>query len=77
MNYERSGIAFRVGWQREADTIFDILEAHGFKVCSAVCNFGAAPKENLGGVDEDMIKPSCFESMCSPVGQAMVLNDAG
>lgn len=77
MNYKRLGIAFCAGLQREAGLVSNILEAQGFEVLSAVCKFGAAPKENLGVADEDKIKPGGFESMCSPVGQAMVLNDAG
>jgi uncharacterized metal-binding protein len=74
MGYRRLGVAFCVGLQAEACTLAEILEAQGFEVVSVVCKVGATPKEMLGLKDEEKIRPGQFESMCSPIAQAEVLN---
>ena len=47
-----------------------------FEVASVVCKAGRTPKEFIGLVEEEKIRPGSFESMCSPITQAEVLNAA-
>ena len=73
----RLGIASCLGLLREAGILQDILEGHGFEVKSVCCKVGAEPKEVLGIADAEKISPGQYESMCNPIGQAMLLNEAG
>lgn len=75
MGYKKLGIAFCAGLQREALSLNKILEAQGFEVVSVVCKAGGTPKETIGVGDEDKIRIGEFESMCSPIAQAMILNE--
>jgi uncharacterized metal-binding protein len=74
MGYKKLGVAFCAGLQREALSLTQILEAQGFEVVSVVCKAGRTAKETIGVGDEDKIHIGEFESMCSPIGQAMILN---
>ncbi len=76
MGYKRLGIAFCVGLFREAKAASEIFKAQGFEVVSVLCKVGATPKESLGIREEEKIHIGEFEAMCSPIAQAMVLNDA-
>ena len=76
MGFKRLGIAFCEGLFREARALTEILEAQGFEVVSVVCKVGTTPKENLGIREKEKILIGEFEAMCSPIAQAMVLNDA-
>ncbi len=73
----RLGIATCVGLIREAGLLQEILEANGFQVSSVCCKVGSIPKEDIGLADEEKIRPGQFEALCNPVGQAMLLNEAG
>lgn len=75
MGYKKLGIAFCAGLHREALSLNKILEAQGFEVVSVVCKAGCTPKETIGVGDEDKIRIGEFESMCSPIAQAMILNE--
>jgi uncharacterized metal-binding protein len=77
MGYNRLGIAFCGGLKHEAKIVSDILKAQGFEVASVVCKAGRTPKEFLGIEEEQKVSPGEFESMCSPITQAKVLNAAG
>jgi uncharacterized metal-binding protein len=55
----------------------EILEANGFEVESVCCKVGSIDKEKIGLRDEEKIRPGQYESLCNPVGQAMLLNKAG
>ena len=77
MGFKRIGIAFCVGLQHEASTLTQILEAHGFEVISVMCKAGATPKEFIGVREEEKIRAGEFESMCSPIVQAMIFNEEG
>ena len=46
----------------------------GFQVVSVVCKAGRTPKEHIGIQEEEKINIGTFESMCSPIAQAMILN---
>jgi len=74
MGYKRLGIAFCTGLRSEARILSEIVEAHGFEVVSVVCKTGRTPKEALGLKEEQKINPGTFETMCSPITQAKILN---
>ncbi len=76
MGYRRLGIAFCIGLLQEARALTEILTAQGFEVVSVVCKVGRTPKESLGIKEKEKIRIGEFESMCSPIAQAMMLNDA-
>jgi uncharacterized metal-binding protein len=71
------GIATCAGLIREARLAQEIFESQGFRVDSVCCKVGSIPKEEIGLVDEEKIRPGQFEALCSPIGQAMLLNEAG
>jgi uncharacterized metal-binding protein len=71
------GIASCVGLLQETRLLQEILEANGFKVSSICCKVGSIPKEEIGLVDSEKIHPGQFEALCNPIGQAMLLNEAG
>jgi len=72
----RLGIASCVGLIREARVLQEIFETHGFQVESVCCKVGSIPKEEIGLADEEKIHPGQFEALCSPIGQAKLLNEA-
>ena len=74
MGYHRLGIAFCAGLQPEAMALTSILEAQNFEVVSVICKAGATPKETIGIKEEEKIRIGQFESMCSPIVQATILN---
>lgn len=75
MGFKRIGIAFCTGLRREALVLTKILEAQGFQIVSVACKVGGTPKETIGVRDEEKIRIGEFESMCSPIAQAMILNE--
>jgi uncharacterized metal-binding protein len=75
MGYRKLGIAFCRGLRQEAKTLTKILENRGFDVVSVCCKAGAIPKERIGIAEEQKIAgPGSWESMCSPITQAEILN---
>jgi len=76
MGYQKLGLAFCTGVTREAGVLTEVLEKHGFEVVGVSCKVGGVPKERIGLQDEEKINIGHHESMCNPIGQAMVLNDA-
>jgi uncharacterized metal-binding protein len=76
MGYKRLGLAFCGGLKHEAKIVSDILNEQGFEVASVVCKAGQTPKEFLGIQEEQKVAPYNFESMCSPITQAKLLNEA-
>jgi uncharacterized metal-binding protein len=78
MGYKKLGIASCLGLKDEAEILTEILENRGFEVVSVCCKAGAIPKERIGLTPEQKIRePDEFESMCNPIAQAEILNDAG
>ena len=75
MGYGKIGIAFCGGLFSEALSLTQILEAQGFEVISVVCKAGRTPKEQIGIKEEEKVRIGEFESMCSPIAQAMILNE--
>jgi len=78
MGYKKLGVAFCIGLREEARLLTKILENRGFDVVSVCCKAGATPKEKIGIKEEQKIAgPGSFETMCSPVTQAEILNSEG
>ncbi len=71
------GIAHCVGLMREARLAREIFVAGGFEVYTVCCKVGSIAKEKVGLEDEEKIRPGQYEALCSPVGQAAVLAQAG
>ncbi len=78
MSYKKLGIAFCAGLRNEAQILTQILENRGFEVVSVCCKAGAIPKERIGITEEQKIAgPGQWETMCSPITQAEILNSEG
>lgn len=77
MGYSRLGLAFCAGLSDEAAVVDLILKNHAFEVVSVACKTGGVPKEEIGIEDDQKIFIGGHESMCNPILQAMLLNDAG
>jgi len=76
MGYRRIGIAFCAGLRNEARILTTLLENRGFVVVSVCCKAGGTPKEAIGITEEQKIAgPGVWETMCSPIAQAEILND--
>lgn len=77
MGWTRLGIAHCVGLQQEAKAARDIFAAGGFEVFTVCCKAGSIDKERVGIQDAEKVRPGQYEAMCSPVGQAALLDKAG
>ncbi|GAI86244.1 unnamed protein product [marine sediment metagenome] len=78
MGYKKLGIAFCAGLRNEAKILTRILENRGFDVVSVCCKAGGIPKETIGITEEQKIAgPGQWETMCSPITQAEILNSEG
>lgn len=74
MGYRKIGLAFCIGFVKEAKILISIFEKHGFEVVSIACKNGAIDKSLLGIPEEAKIDgPGAYEPACNPVGQAMYL----
>jgi uncharacterized metal-binding protein len=76
MGYTRLGLIFCVGLAKEATIIAQILKNQGFEIVSVACKVGAVPKEEIGVKDSEKIFIGEYESMCNPILQAMIVNNA-
>ncbi len=76
MKYRRLGFAFCAGLIKEAKVVESLFSSHGLEMVSAICKVGRSPKETLDIKEEQKIKIGCFEPMCNPIAQAMILNEA-
>jgi len=77
MGYKKLGVAFCIGLKIEAEILTQILDNRGFNVISVCCKAGGIPKEHIGIKEEEkIIGPGKWESMCNPITQAELLNDA-
>ena len=74
--YKKIGLAFCTGLFKEAQEVVKILEYNGFEVVSIICKTGAITKDFLGITDTQAVRGNCkTESMCNPIGQALLLNE--
>lgn len=76
MGYKRFGIAFCGGLSHEAEILTKILENNQFEVASVMCKVGGVEKEFLGTDENLKINSKNYETMCNPIAQAKVLNEA-
>lgn len=76
MKYRRLGLAFCSGLSAEAAIFQEYLEKNGFDVVSVICKVGCTPKERIGIKDHEKVQVNKFETMCSPIAQAELLNNA-
>lgn len=76
MGYQKIGMAFCMGLRKEAAMVEKLFASRGLEMVSAVCKVGRAPKETLDLGAEERLAIGAFESMCNPVLQAAVLNEA-
>ncbi len=76
MGYRRLGVAFCGGLFPEGHTFVRILEKHGFDVVSVCCKVGGVPKEFLGIKDHEKVRVGEYETMCNPITQAEIMNNA-
>ena len=53
-----------------------VFKEQGFEVASVICMVGRTPKEFLGIKEDQKVSIGEFESMCSPITQAKVLNES-
>ena len=77
MGYTKMSLLFCMGLQKEAGIAREILETNGFEMVSAICKVGCLPKSELGLTREEQLNPRGEESMCNPVMQAEIANEAG
>ena len=76
MGYTRLGLVFCIGLYREAEVVARILQNQGFETVSVVCKVGSIPKEEIGVKDSEKIFIGQYESMCNPILQAGIVNEA-
>jgi uncharacterized metal-binding protein len=74
LGFRRLGIAFCGGVSWEARILSEILNEQGFEVASVMCKAGKTPKEFLGIGEDQKVRIGEFETMCSPIIQAKILN---
>jgi uncharacterized metal-binding protein len=77
MGWTHLGIAHCAGLMEEAKAARDIFLAGGFRVSAVCCKVGSIDKEDMGISDAEKVCPGEFEPLCSPVGQAALLAEAG
>ena len=77
MGYTRLGIGFCAGLKKEAAIVDRLLRQQGFEVHSVICKTGGIPKTKVGYPEEMLLRPGTHESMCNPIAQAQLLNQAG
>jgi len=70
------GVSFCVGFRNEARLLTRVLEANAFRVSSTCCKTGSIPKEELGILDSQKVRPNQLEMICNPLAQAELLNRA-
>ena len=68
MNYEKLGLAFCIGFVKEAVIAKKVFEHHGFEVCSIVCKVGGVDK-SVQGIENG------GNAMYNSLGQAQLLNE--
>lgn len=70
MGYKKIGIAFCIGLSDEAKVLAEFLRKE-FDVVSVCCKVCGIDKSSL---ELERMKPDVYETMCNPIGQAMLLN---
>jgi uncharacterized metal-binding protein len=76
MGYTRLGLVFCVGLSKEAMIVNQLLKSQGFETVSVACKVGSVPKEEIGLKESEKVFIGEYESMCNPILQAAIVNDA-
>jgi uncharacterized metal-binding protein len=76
MGYSRLGLVFCVGLSKEAMIVSQLLRSQDFETVSVACKVGSIPKEEIGVKESEKIFIGEYESMCNPILQAAIVNDA-
>jgi uncharacterized metal-binding protein len=76
MGYNRLGLVFCVGLSKEAVPVNQIFLNQGFEVVSVACKVGCVPKEAIGIKEGEKVHVGERETMCNPILQAEIVNDA-
>ncbi len=76
MGYTRLGLVFCVGLSKEAMIVSQLLKSQGFETVSVACKVGSVPKEEVGLKESEKVFIGEYESMCNPILQAAIVNDA-
>ena len=66
--FQKLGVAFCMGFVKEAEILASILKRHNFSVESVVCKVGGIDKAHQGIENGG-------NAMCNPIAQAQLLND--
>jgi len=74
---KKIGIATCIGLLKESQMLAKILEENGLEPVSVCCKTGGVDKTEIGLKQEEKILEGFFESICNPVAQARILNEAG
>ncbi len=70
----RLGLIFCAGFSSEAAILTGILESNKFEIVSVACKTGGVPKEYVGVLDSEKVRPGRPEMMCNPMAQVEILN---
>lgn len=73
--YKKIGLVFCMGLHTEARTVSRILRHNGFTVVSVTCKNGMIPKAEIGITDAQTLSGCELETMCNPIGQALLMNE--
>lgn len=74
MKFQKVGLAFCGGLQKEAKILSEIFEEHGINLASVMCKTGGIDKGLSGIPEESKHNPGHFEAQCNPIAQALILN---
>lgn len=74
MNYTHLGLAFCGALRPEGKAVGALLEKRGFQVTSVMCKVGGLDRACVGVCAEEGEKQP---PLCNPIGQALILNEAG
>ena len=73
--FNKIGLVFCLGLKDEAKEVNKILKHNGFEVVSVICKNGMFPKSTVGLKNEQTLSGCAEETMCNPIGQALLMNE--
>ncbi|QDR79250.1 DUF1847 domain-containing protein [Sporomusa termitida] len=74
---KKIGIATCIGLIDETRVFVRVLAAKGLDSYSVLCKVGSIDKTEIGVPPEYKVQQGCHESLCNPILQARLLNQAG
>ncbi|MDF2568966.1 MAG: hypothetical protein K0R55_570 [Sporomusa sp.] len=74
---KKIGIATCIGLIEETRVFVRVLAAKGLDSYSVLCKVGSLDKTEIGVPPEYKVQQGCHESLCNPILQARLLNQAG